>query len=83
MNTQSIIHNTNSDLSYLADTALGKIGHSYMLKTRFGIGEGYSKQDYFALKTLKRLLCEGYCDFEKEYDNIRMSLQRMVLKYDN
>nr|DAF21722.1 MAG TPA: hypothetical protein [Caudoviricetes sp.] len=54
-----------------------------MLNVRFGIGEGYSKQDYFALKTLKRLLCEGYCDFQKEYDSIRMSLQRIVLKYDN
>ena len=78
MNTQSIIHNTDSDLSYLADTALSKMGHSYMLKTRFGISEGYSKQDYFALKTLKRLLCEGYCDFQKEYDNIRMFLYSLT-----
>ena len=83
MNTQSLVHNTNSDLSYLADTALSGIGHSYMLKTRFGIGEGYNKYDYFALKTLSRLLCEGRCDFtDEEYEDIRMSLQRLTFKYE-
>nr|DAJ47133.1 MAG TPA: hypothetical protein [Caudoviricetes sp.] len=55
-----------------------------MLKTRFGIGEGYNKYDYFALKTLSRLLCEGRCDFtDKEYEEIRMSLQRLSFKYEN
>ena len=72
MNTQSIIHNTNADLSYLADKALSGIGHSYMLKTRFGVGEGHSKYDYFAIST-----------FQEEYECMRMALQRLVLKYEN
>lgn len=83
MNTQSVIHNTNADLSYLSDMALSGIGHSYMLKTRFGIGEGYDKYDYFAISKLKRLMCEGYCDFKEEYDCLRMSLQRLALKYED
>lgn len=83
MNTQSQVHNSNSDLSYLADIALSKIGHSYMLKTRFGVGQGYDKYDYFAIKTLLRLLCEGICDFTKEeYGEIRMMLQRLTIKYE-
>lgn len=61
MSTQNIFEHNKEDLYKRCDDAIICMADNYMIKSKFGIGEGYDKKYFDLISTLQRLLCEDNC----------------------
>lgn len=73
---------TNCDLEYGFDKMLISMGNSYVLKKRFALGEGYSKDDFQTANRLKNIIDKTYCDINSsKLSKAKEKLNNIIKKY--
>ncbi|MCA9749282.1 MAG: hypothetical protein KC414_09255 [Romboutsia sp.] len=81
MSTQSIIHKDLQTLSDNADQTIMCMAENYLLKVKYGVGNGYDSKDFKKILWLDRILCEDYCRLYGIMEKVKEKLNLITLKY--
>ena len=81
MSSQSIIHKDLQTLSDNADNVYMCMANGLMRQKRFGIGDGYDKNDFLRLKYLERILCNDMCQLDHVKCKVEEGINLLTIKY--